>query len=920
MNPIWILLEVTATLVCALAATRLARRSRAAVRHVMVAGAFTVLLVLPFASMVAPDIRVELPPAVQSAIAPFEIESVVDVAQGDNAAANAAVVPAPVTSRRWPSLSVFVIGAWLSGLVIFLLPVGVGLSQVRSLRRMGLPWLRGDDVARDIARAAGIDRTIDVRLHESIAGPMTCGVMRPTILLPLDAPQWPPAELRRALVHELEHVRRVDWLTQCVARAVAAAYWFHPIVWMAWRQLVVEAERACDDAVLRRSSPKSVEDGEAESYAEQLVVLAQRLSAHATQPQLAMASRRDLSTRIVAVLDRHQPRGRAGVLSVATAAAACVVLVLAMSPLRVVAGAQTPALTSSAKSGSQERYEAATIKPCQVEEVPTGARGAAGGTNATFSPGRFFVPCVTTEQLIYLAYASYGAADVDHLINDDPGSASDSTKIRGGPAWVHSLKDKYSIEATAPGATERTVLMGSMLRSLLEERFHLKVHRETEEVPMYELKVAKSGFKLKPMKEGDCVPDDGTRLDPTSTTPRCGTLFMASSDGLTKWSFGTGTMSSLANQLSRSLRIHVIDRTGITDKFVFKFEFTREPDALDIESSAVSTALKDQLGLTITSTKGPRGFIVIDSIERPASPDPPPPDARFARGSGGASAVSPAQTAAPAAPKFEVASIKPCDSSGLPPGARGGGGGNITPGHLLLNCQSVRGYIQAAYLMHPNGTLARPDTVLSTPIEGGPDWIASERYTIEATAAPGTSTLMMQGPMLQALLEDRFALKVRWETREIPTYTLTATRNAKLTPFREGSCVPPVRMSPPGPQPALAPGEVRCNRFTRLVDGNFVVDAQGLTMDEFASLYLFLAAGRTVVDNTGIQGKFDFKLTYAVPDADRKRLAEVGNDPGDSTAPDILVALKDQLGLQLEPSKGPGRFLVIEHVERPKPN
>ena len=132
------------------------------------------------------------------------------------------------------------------------------------------------------------------------------------------------------MVHELEHVRRADWASHCLARVVCAAYWFHPLVWMAWRQLVLEAERSCDDAVLGRS--------EATEYADQLVGLARRLSMKA--PFLAMANRADLAARVGAVLDGGQRRGRAGGLAVALAWAAGVVLVVTMSPLRMVAAPQ----------------------------------------------------------------------------------------------------------------------------------------------------------------------------------------------------------------------------------------------------------------------------------------------------------------------------------------------------------------------------------------------------------------------------------------------------------------------------------------------------------------------------------------------------------------------------------------------------
>jgi uncharacterized protein (TIGR03435 family) len=169
--------------------------------------------------------------------------------------------------------------------------------------------------------------------------------------------------------------------------------------------------------------------------------------------------------------------------------------------------------------------------------------------------------------------------------------------------------------------------MGSLLQRLLEDRFRLKLHRETEEVPLYALTVGKGGFKLKPMKDGDCAPNDGTPpASPPDMTakPRCGNLNMMTVEGKTRWNWGTGTMSSLANQLSRVFGVHVIDQTKITDQFVFRFEFTRAPDPLDTESS-VMAALDEQLGLKLTKTKGPRGFIVIDHIERP-TPDGPRAD------------------------------------------------------------------------------------------------------------------------------------------------------------------------------------------------------------------------------------------------------------------------------------------------------
>ncbi len=619
------LIKVTLVLALALGGAKVARRSRAAVRHVLLAASFVVLLMLPVVSIVAPPVRVAMPAAVQQAIEPLTVEPTgPDAAVLSTSRSSSSESAGP--AFPWLSMSAFLVGGWIAGTAVFFLPVILGLRQVGALRRSAFPWLEGRAKAGALGREIGIGRIVDVRLHEALPGPMTCGVFSPAIVLPMDARTWSTEDLRRALVHELEHVRRRDWLTQCLARVVAAGYWFHPAVWIAWRQLALEAERACDDAVLLSPSPSGgapsslpAGDESPTAYADQLVGLAQRLSTSANQPQLAMANRSDLATRVLAVLDRGQQRGRAGALCIGAAIVITAVLAVGMSSIRLAAAVRPG--SDQAAGAVKPRFDTATIKPCVAEENPTGARGTAGGTNATFSPGRFYVPCVTTEQLIYLAYAAYGARDDEHLVNDDLGTASNATKIRGGPAWVHSLRDKYSIEATAAGATERTVLMGSMLQSLLEDRFHLKTHRDTEEVPLFALTVAKGGLKLKPMKDGDCDPNAAPGTDPSVGTPKCGNLMMMGGEGMTRWMFGGFDLSSLASQLSRTLGVHVVDKTGVKDKFVFRFEFRRD-DAIDSDSASVYTALEEQLGLKLEKTKGPRGFIVIDAIERP-TPDGP---------------------------------------------------------------------------------------------------------------------------------------------------------------------------------------------------------------------------------------------------------------------------------------------------------
>ena len=220
---------------------------------------------------------------------------------------------------------------------------------------------------------------------------------------------------------------------------------------------------------------------------------------------------------------------------------------------------------------------------------------------------------------------------------------------------------------------------------------------------------------------------------------------------------------------------------------------------------------------------------------------------------------------------------------------------------------------------HANGGNDQ-SAVLRTPIEGGPDWISYERYLINAKAAGETTQAMMMGPMLQTLLEERFKLQIRRLTREIPMWDLVVAKGGpKMTPFQEGSCVAVAITFPPSPPRALAPGEKRCLNRTALRGANAVLDAQDLTISDLVKVHLFLAAGRPVIDKTGLTGKYDFHMEYAAEINGQRPLVN-GADAGEPTAPSIFTALQEQLGLRLESTKGPGEYLVIDHAERPTEN
>ena len=101
---------------------------------------------------------------------------------------------------------------------------------------------------------------------------MTWGWTKPIVLLPASFLQWSPKRRQMTVLHELAHVKRADWLTQTLAQLVRAVYWFHPLVWVALRRIQLEADRACDDMVLKAGSKAS-------GYAEHLVWAVRRVTA-----------------------------------------------------------------------------------------------------------------------------------------------------------------------------------------------------------------------------------------------------------------------------------------------------------------------------------------------------------------------------------------------------------------------------------------------------------------------------------------------------------------------------------------------------------------------------------------------------------------------------------------------------------------
>ena len=595
-----LLVKATLTLAVALAVTGPARRSRAAARHVLLVAAFAVLLVLPAASFMMPPRGVRLPATPAASSAP--VTAVVPVMTSPSPTRLGAQESVDTSrSDSGMAASALLSAIWAAGALLRLLPVLAGTWHLRALRRSGSSCARGDALLRRLSAEAGLHRSIAVRVHGSIPGPMTYGTLRPVILLPLDAESWSDDALSRAMIHELEHVRRGDWLSQYMARIVGGLYWFHPLVWMAWRRLSLEAERACDDAVLRRS--------EATAYAHQLVLLAERLAATPGPPMLAMAACRDLSTRVRAVLDGAQARGRAGVLPVAAAIVVAALFIAAVAPLRAVRQVQTPS------DGAQQPplvFETASVKPNKsgAEErlIRMDPRG-----------GSLAVTNMQLRELITFAY------QIQRF------------QLEGGPDWIAS--DRFDIlarpEREVPSTGAGLDPLRMMLRTLLADRFKLVMHKETKELPIFELVLAREDGKLGPQLRPAAV-DCAAR----AAAARAGTPPPASSGPPGPGSCGSTmnplrirgggvTLALLASLLEGPAQRLVIDRTGLAGNWDLEVNYTPDQSqvppslagaplpGLDPNGPSLFAALEEQLGLKLRPARGPVDVLVIDSVQQP---------------------------------------------------------------------------------------------------------------------------------------------------------------------------------------------------------------------------------------------------------------------------------------------------------------
>ncbi len=257
----------------------------------------------------------------------------------------------------------------------------------------------------------------------------------------------------------------------------------------------------------------------------------------------------------------------------------------------MVAGAALRAQAPATPRPAFDAFEVATIKP----------------SNLDLKGGRYMRMQTTTQ---FLARNYQIRILISAAYNLSPQA------VVGGPAWIDS--DRYEIVAKSPGEVRPTVdEQMAMLRRLLAERFNLKFHRETKEMAIYALTVAKSGLKMR----ASAGTSDAT---PEGPAP----LAFVIAPEMVRLPGRAATVAELATVMQRAaLARPVVDRTGLTGRYDFDLEFAPDESLFggmlgggtgDATKPGLFAALQEQLGLRLDSTRGGVSSIVIDRIDRPS--------------------------------------------------------------------------------------------------------------------------------------------------------------------------------------------------------------------------------------------------------------------------------------------------------------
>jgi uncharacterized protein (TIGR03435 family) len=459
-------------------------------------------------------------------------------------------------------------------------------AQIRSklVRRAPGEW---QEILGRLGARIGLSRPVGLLVSARVEAPMVAGWLRPVVLVPVGALTGLPFEqLEALLLHELAHIRRHDYLVNILQSVAEALLFYHPAVWWVSGHIRTERELCCDDVAVEVS-------GDPLTYARALAHLESCRPAHLSA--VVAANGGSLADRIARLLGQPRPATHSGV---------------GPGVLTAVVLLASAAYGLFGQPGAHPAFQTASIKRNTTPWSERSRRAMGLGVNSSL----LF--------LIQFAYAVHDSPMMGHTI---PLPAS---QIVGGPAWIDS--EGYDIDAKPPANTSPNQIW-AMWRTLLADRFKLRLHRETRELPIYVMTGAQAGFKLPaPPKDLGCVSfPAGTKPHQVPGKVDCGYISGPGSEGGFGWLGMRGRkvhMGDLISELALILDRPISDRTGFTDEFNVDLHFA--PDQAlqgfgfrpptDPSRPNIFAALDQQLGLKLVPAKGPVEVLVIDHAERPA--------------------------------------------------------------------------------------------------------------------------------------------------------------------------------------------------------------------------------------------------------------------------------------------------------------
>ncbi len=541
----------------------------------------------------------------------------------------AATAPPAVVSHgiAWV-VPLFLFAIWLCGCAVILLTWWKGWRRVAAVVRAASPVESGPalQALRRLEAAAGIPRPVALVSSNTALEPGVFGIFTPVLLWPANIDgSLTGAHVEMILAHELSHVRRRDNLAAAIHMVVETLFWFHPLVWWLGARMVDERERACDEDVLRLG-------GEPQVYAESVLKVCEfylesplACVAGVTGSNLKKRMERIMSNRVGQTLSR----GRKLLLATAGVAALAVPLLVgvATAPRLLAQSASSQSLEAMEAAGVKMSFDVASVKPNKTNARPTSNIGEA--LDDTFVPTGGLFSVTSSALMAYLRFA--------YKTNMIP---------IGLPDWGRT--DRFDIQAQAQGNPTKDQYR-LMLQSLLADRFKLAIHRETRQMPVYQLVLAKegkTGLQLKP-DDGSCstTPADIQTLNTSRQLPQpappsastsqippipCGVLMPVppSAPGRMRIAGRKVSMELLARSATNpasGLDRPIFDHTGLAGTYDLSFEWAPRlngpppPGFTPDETGPTFTeALQDQLGLKLVPQTGSVDVLVIDHVEQPS--------------------------------------------------------------------------------------------------------------------------------------------------------------------------------------------------------------------------------------------------------------------------------------------------------------